>query len=565
MAMEYDVNGDKQLVVREGARSECYDLTKPMGENALMVKTEKQDILHQMDLPTVISNLNNTVDLLNISYHAVYGFPEQSQVFSLQKGVMDLNDKGIVVVTDFKDQASVVVAELVGVYRWLIKGMESVAISKLEQFASRAAGMSEQAMEMADGYQAAADRTSAVLQKVMDQNAAQVEKSAELTKMMKELEAAQESVAQIQKSLEERLSGMQQEYRRLVKVDEDERSHKQTMDIMGAVFGFLGSAASMAGAAINAGVAASGGAGIGAVAGTQGSGGQGRQDYEAAEKNKRELERQFTDKEEEIAGLEKKVQDLVAEKDQADETEKERLEKEISAARRKVSDARKEKEDLEIKKKAAADKLAKLGNMLGEQGAQMQQAAAASADASSARADQMNAIYTEIMNLEKQKTEQVGLLAKYAKQMEATVIDQHSTEAAIQSLILAVSCLKKSVVALKDIALFWSSLERSCRALASNTLKDDIKALQSADKADRIEAYQSPEIMYPIASYMAKWVAILSISRDYLTAAEKTRSHLNDTVANSDSVSMTREDHWELASKLAGEVGDSLTRQIEGK
>lgn len=553
MAMEYDVNSEKQLVVREGVRSECYDLTKPMGENALMVRAEKQDIMHQMDLPTVIANLNNTVDLLNISYHAVYGFPEQSQVFGLQKEVMDLNDKGIVVVTDFKDQASVVVAELVGVYRWLIKGMESMAISKLEQFASRAAGMSEQATEMAEGYQTAADRTSAVLQRVMDQNASQVEKSAELTKMMKELEAAQESVAEIQKSLEERLNGMQQEYRRLIKVDEDERSHKQTMDIMGAVFGFLGSAVSMAGAAMGSNVSG---------AGTAASDIQGQQDYKEAENKKEELERQFAEKEQEISDLEKKLEDLIAGKDGAGEAEKEKLEKEIFAARRKISNARSEKEDLEIKKKAAADKLDKLGNMLGIQGAQMRQAAADSADASSTRADQMNAIYTEIMNLEKQKTEQVGLLAKYAKQMEATVIDQHSTEAAIQSLILAVSCLKKSVVALKDIALFWSSLERSCRALAGNTLKDDIKALQSADKADRIEAYQSPEIMYPIASYMAKWVAILSISRDYLTQAEKTRVHLNDTVANSDSVSMTREDHWQLASKLAGEVGDSLTKQI---
>ncbi len=78
MAMEYDVNNEKQLVVRAGAKSECYDLTKPMGENALMVTAEKQDILHQMDLPTVISNLNNTVYLLNISYHAVYGFSELS-------------------------------------------------------------------------------------------------------------------------------------------------------------------------------------------------------------------------------------------------------------------------------------------------------------------------------------------------------------------------------------------------------------------------------------------------------------------------------------------------------
>lgn len=541
MAMEYDVNEEKQLVVRAGARSECYDLTKPMSESALMVKTEKQDILHQMDLPTVISNLNNTVDLLNISYHAVYGLPgqSQSQVFGLQKDIMDLNDKGIVVVTDFRDQASGVVAELVGVYRWLIKGMESVAISKLEQFASRAAGMSEQAMEMAAGYQRAADRTALVLQKVMDQNASQIEKNANLQKMMKELEASQNSVEAIQQSLESRLTGLQQEYQRLVRQDEEERDHKRTMDIMGAVFGLLGAAASVASTAIGT-----------ASSGLPAADGRNSQDYDDAEREKRELEEKLGDKKVQIAALEEKLKEQIARKDQAENAEKERLEEEISRTRADITGARKERDDLEIKRKAAGEKLDKLGDLLSAQSTQIQQAAAAGADAGQTRAEQMSAIYTEIMNLEKQKTEQVGLLAKYAKQMEATVIDQHSTEAAIQSLILAVSCLKKSVVAMKDIALFWSSLERSCSALA--------------DKADRIEAYQSPEIMYPIASYMAKWVAVLSVSRDYLTAAEKTRAHLNDTIANSDSVTMSKEAHWELASRLAGEVGDSLTQQVTG-
>lgn len=514
----------------------------------------------------MISNLNTTVDLLNISYHAVYGFPEQSQVFSLQKSIMDLNDKGIIVVTDFKDQSSVVVAELVGVYRWLIKGMESVAISKLENFASRAAGMSEQAMEMADGYQTAADETAAVLQKVMDQNAAQVEKSENLTKMMNELEAAQANVEALQKSVEESLSGLQKEYSRLIKVDDDERSHKKTMDIMGAVFGFLGAAASAASSVLEAGASMTSSAtGAGAMpqsGALSEAGKRSRQDYDATEKKKRDLENQLREKESEIAGLEQKLRDLVAQEDHVQEAEKEKLKKEISDTKDKITGARKEKEHLENDRKATGDMLEKLGDMLKNQGEQIQQGAISSADASQSRAEQMSAIYTEIMKLEKQKTEQVGLLAKYAKQMEATVIDQHSTEAAIQSLILAVSCLKKSVVALKDIALFWTSLERSCSALADAAFKDDIKALQSADKADRIEAYQSAEIMYPIASYMAKWVAILSVSREYLTAAEKTRKHLNETVTDSDPVTMSREDHWNLASRLAGEVGDILTQQV---
>ncbi len=548
MAMEYEVNDKKLLVVRMGAMNESYDLTKPMSENALMVREEKKDILHQMDLPTVISNLNNTVDLLNISYHAVYGFPEQSQVFGLQKSVMDLNDKGIIVVTDFKDQASVVVAELVGVYKWLTKGMESVAISKLENFAIRAAGMSGQAMEMAEGYQNAADKTAAVLQKVMDQNAAQVEKSDNLTRMMNELEASQKSVEAIQASVEERLTRLQKEYNRLIKVDEDERSHRQAMEIMGTVFGFLGAAVSAASSAL--GVSQSG-----ALAEADK---HSREDYDKAEKQKKELEERLKEKENEIAALEKSVDDLIAQKDKVEGEEKKSLEKEIDSAKKKITRAREDRDSLEIENRTAGDKLEKMGELLRSLGEQMQPGE----DGGAARAEEMSAINAEIMNLEKQKTEQLGLLAKYARQMEAAVIDQHSTEAAIQSLIMAVSCLKKTVVALKDIALFWSSLERSCRALADATFKDDIKALQSADRADRIEAYQSAEIMYPIAAYMAKWVAILSVSRDYLTAAEKTRSHLNETVRDSDSVTMSRQDHWNLASKLAGEVGDSLTRQV---
>ncbi len=326
MAMEYDVNEEKQLVVRAGARSECYDLTKPMSESALMVKTEKQDILHQMDLPTVISNLNNTVDLLNVSYHAVYGLSEQSQVFGLQKDIMDLNDKGIMVVRAFKDQASAVVAELVGVYRWLIKGMESVAISKLEQFASRAAGMSEQAMEMAEGYQRAADRTASVLQKVMDQNASQIEKNANLQKMMKELEASQNSVEAIQQSLESRLTGLQQEYQRLVRQDEEERDHKRTMDIMGAVFGLLGAAASVASTAVGT-----------ASSGLPAADGRNSQDYDDAEREKRELEEKLGDKKVQIAALEEKLKEQIARKDQAENAEKERLEEEISRTRADIT------------------------------------------------------------------------------------------------------------------------------------------------------------------------------------------------------------------------------------
>ena len=554
MATKYEVNDEKQLVVTVGGKSECYELSEAMDENALLVVEEKRDILHQMDLPVVISNLDNTVELMNVAYHAVYGFPEYIQVFGLQKTVMDLNDEGIGVVTDFKDQATEVVAELVSVYRWLMKGIESMAVSKLERFANRAENMSRQAAKMSEGYKKAADRATEVLESVMKQNSVQIEKDGQLDRMVKELEASQKSVEAIQSSVEERLSALQQEYTRLTKVDDEERRHKRTMDIMGTVFSSLGAAVSVVSTVMNFAASSS-------QAGAPGEKGS-QKDYDKAVKDEEDLRKAIEEKEEEICSLQEKLNSLAEQKDKAEGGEKEELEKAFESIQKKISEAKDAKESLAIRKKAAADTLAGLKEVLDAQGTQIRKDAAAGSDADQVRAEQMSTVYKEIMELQKKKTEQAGLLAKYTKQMETAVIDRNSIEAAIQSLILAISCLKKSVVALKDIALFWSSLDRSCRALSNRELKEDIEKLQSADKADRIKVYQSEDIMYPIASYMAKWVAILSVSRDYLTAAEKTRNRLNKTVADSDPVGMSKEDHWRLASRLAGEVGDRLAAQI---
>ncbi len=201
MIQNYLVNNDRLLEVSDGTVTETYDLSKPLSENAIIVKEEKKNILHQMDLNSVIENLNNTVDLLDVSYHAVYGFSVQSQIFSLQKRVMDLNDNGIVVITEFKDKSGVIVNELISVFKWLTKGAEAVAIGKLERFAAIAANMSKQASEMANGYESAAEESSNVLQNVMDENARQYEKSDNLRNMLAEIQAEQEVAAQTQESV----------------------------------------------------------------------------------------------------------------------------------------------------------------------------------------------------------------------------------------------------------------------------------------------------------------------------------------------------------------------------
>lgn len=536
MEMEYMVNESNLLEVKAGGKKEVYDLSKPIKETSLVVQNEKRNILHRMDLPTVIANVDNAVDLLDVSYHAVYGFPVQSRLYGLQKQLMDLNDTGIIVITGFKRKATLAITELASVYKWLLKGAEVVAIGKLNAFSDMAADMAEQADKMATGYQGLADVTSSVLQDVIQENAKQYEKSDHLKQMMAECQAEESNAAALRESLEKRIKALNKEYGRMVKQEEAAEKHKNTMEIMGAVFGFLGKAIDVAGSAV---------AGQGGTVSNQGMSDDGIKGQEKEAKEKKEkIEGELEKAKEEKAVLQKELDEKIRQKDETEKTEeKEELEKEISGCRENIRMKGEEIDQLERDKKSTESLLGKIGSLLSGTGSQMTQEVQESASADAARAERMNAIYDEMLRLEEENTKQVGLLAKYAKQMESFVVDQKSIDAAIQALIIATSSLKRAVVAFKDIALFWNSLEESCRALSESTFKNTIKDLQELPKEDRIEYYKDVDIMYPLLCYIAQWTAVASVSSDYLDAAEKTRNHLNETLVTADSTDMTRQQH----------------------
>ena len=559
MEMEYMVNDSNLLEVKANGKKEVYDLSKPIKETSLVVQNEKRNILHRMDLPTVIANVDNAVDLLDVSYHAVYGFPVQSRLYGLQKQLMDLNDTGIVVITGFKRKATLAITELASVYKWLLKGAEVVALGKLDAFSDMAADMAEQANKMAEGYQGLADVTSSVLQDVIKENAEQYKKSDHLKQMMAECEAEESNAAALRESLEKRIKALNREYGRMVKQEEAAERHKNTMDIMGAVFGFLGKAIDVAGSA----VAGQGGTMSNKEMSNDDIKGQEKELKDKKEKIEGDLEKAKKEKD----TLQKELDEKIQKKDETENTEeKEELEKEISDCRENIRKKGEEIDQLERDKKSAESMLGKIGSLLSGASSQMTQEAQEIASADVARAERMNEIYDEMLRLEEENTKQVGLLAKYAKQMESFVVDQKSIDAAIQALIIATSSLKRAVVAFKDIALFWNSLEESCRALSDSTFKNTIKDLQELPKEDRIEYYKDVDIMYPLLCYIAQWTAVASVSADYLDAAEKTRNHLNETLVTADSTDMSRQQHWDKASSLAGKVGDRLQEQvIEGQ
>lgn len=560
----YNVTEDKKLEVCVNGTAMVYDLNEPLEETFPIVVREKKDILKQMDLKTVINNLDNAVDLLDVSYHAVYGFAVQAKIFRLQKNLMDLNDKGIIVVGEFRDKSQTVQAELKAVFQWLVKGMESVAIGKLERFAVYAAGMSQQAQELADDYQKMADSTSAILEETMEESSKQYAKMDELRNMMNEFQAKIDAANKVQEETKRRLNSLNEEYAKLSDAEERAEKQQNKMAVIGAVFSFVGDVMSGIGSVIPG---SSGSGKQSHAAGTGAGGGQSDDEMKAKldeqQKKKAENDQAMETLKNEIAELQKNLKKLTEETD-SNEDQGKRAAKQ-KEYREQIRSKQEELKKLENNSITFETAIAQFQNIISSAGQRIDQMAEDARSISEQRSQRLNDINKERMRLEDSNTEQLALLAENTKKLAGIVIDQNSTEAAVQALIIAVSCLKKVVVAVKDIELFWNSMEACCRSLADSSLKDTIKDLQQIDKAERIEAYYSDMIMYPLLCYIAKWAAIGSISREYIAAAEKTRDNLNTTVTTADSSAMSRTDHWNKASQLAEQVSTRISTSITKK
>ena len=59
------------------------------------------------------------------------------------------------------------------------------------------------------------------------------------------------------------------------------------------------------------------------------------------------------------------------------------------------------------------------------------------------RSKRLTEINAELIRLEEEQTKQLANLAKYTNRLKTMVIEKNSVEAAVRSLIVAVSCLKK--------------------------------------------------------------------------------------------------------------------------
>lgn len=577
-------DNSNELTITIDGRSEEYSLATRPKDTSMAVVEEKKQILHEIDLPSIVTNLQNSAHLLDIAYNAVNGTPMHSKVYRLQDQLLRLNNESIITIQKFGYKSDAVIRDMLSAFEWLTACAEDMAIDQLKACATHARDMRIEAENMHKNFQTMAEDTSTVVQETIEQQARNYEKKEAVRQQLAEFQAKQDALSAVQRDLKTRISETKEMYSDLNSKLEQAEKKQETLQIVSLVCGSLSAVAAplIAMAASNPG-------GMGGAAPTNAQTVQTGPQSGSQQKPAGQTPSELTRKESEITTAQQKLNELSgridAKKKEMEALEQEKTQKtpsstateeEKAAAQKSIADveakltaARAELETLTHEKteqheslqrqKAALEVLQQSAASLDKIAESTQKAADSAQTGIDASRARVREVFANLMELQKTNTENLAQLAEFTTLIKNTVITKDSLETAIQSLMVAITCLKNVVVILQDIALFWAAMEACCASLGDARLTDMLTKLQQYDEERRRKLYYSNAIAGSLFTGIVRWVALHSICADYVEAAQKTRAIMNDAISAPE---MDAESHWKKASELAATVGKSLQLQV---
>lgn len=611
----FNENNDVKVTVN--GKEETYSLVGPPALKLALVQREKENILQRLDLNCVIANLDNANGLLFVAHNALAGTHIQSKISGLQKELQDLCIKSILAITSFQENITDILGRTTEAYRYLFKCKESLALKRLQQCCDYAADMQEQCRELSAGFDSMAKKTQAALEASQDEQAVQYNKMAEIRNELNKMQADQEARVKNSELLQTELEEAAQLYEDAKQKEEaaakEERTIRLVSAITGGLSGIVGGVASAIGSSISRpgihiGVPSAGGSGSGAggSGGTGTAGGSGAAsgtqskltpeeqallDQKQTQRDKlADLKRQQVENQTkkntlvaEVAQIKADIEDapkkIEALKASLAEVEKDTemdAEKKAAEVKKLKAQIETKENDLPAMKRTLAEKQAQAdtlstheadctvgidaaNSVLNNLNAQMQNLSDKSAQALQEAKNESKTLLKQKFELEKQNREMLSTMAKFAKLIEGTTAQGNQAETAVQTLQVAVLCLKQIAVTLSNAALFWSSVERFCRKLAQSKLTEDIKDLADFTPEERLDEYRSPEFVLTLISYLCSWVALADVCDKYLEAARQSREQIQANIMRG----YLPEESWKLAVEQAHNLLDNVNAQIE--
>lgn len=559
-------NETTELTVLSDDTGYSYDLMKLPDRSSPLIKEASQEILQEMQIDSIIQNLENVARLMFVAYNSLSGTMVQSKMSGMQKKYLDLMDESGQAITTFKQKSQEICSKVAKAYGWLIKGKEQMAVGQFNSCAAAAAIMAEKAEKLAQGFQKLGDQAETVLESTQDEQALQYKKIDELRADMEKYDAKLKGCESLRESLNQDIESINKIYNDAKAKEKDAFDMKKGLMITEIVTSCIGAIIPSVSSVKN-------GASAGDSKGVEAA----RSSLDTQEKEKSKLDKDKDSKQ-------KTVDTLKAEKDKLEKEKKEILkkievERSITAHSEEEKAAKLEEYNKELEKntgdleslskelEAAETELNSLDERIEtitSSISKLNQQLEAFADQcrddlARAEAAAEKALETKLQ-LEKQRRETLASIEEFTALIQVNVDQKEVAETAVQTLQVAIRCIKQVVVALTTAAKFWRSMEAYCQTLSDAGLGKEIQELsQGLTQEERLEYYRDRDFMMTFLIYVCRWAALFYVCDDYKQRNDKVRGMVEDNIL----ASHTREEEWKIAGDLAQDMGKSIRDQVE--
>ncbi|MFT4107058.1 MAG: hypothetical protein QM657_14985 [Lacrimispora sp.] len=585
--LSYDDVNDGPFLLRQAPPDDC-----------LTVRRAVLDILGQIDLQKLCTNLEASAALIDVAYNACNGIGgAHENLYQLRTDVYDAVVDSVDMSGRFSKSSNNAVRALLSVYETL-SSVDNCDIDNVRTYLSyvtgAAKGMAEKADEMARRFVELEKRTLNEGKNIVVLEGTNIKQREELQKQLADFKAQLDAFHASKGEIEKQIKHARELYAKYDMEAQELNSKADTLEIVSVVVGGIGQIAGCVSTAVagyygstvpkininpaqnqqqttpqtpsqttpqNPGSTAS----LPRPAANTGTSAPTREDTAdvAARKtqlgsNKAELaliEARLPDYAVKLEALEKEKQSPDKKRQDSD------IDAEIASVKNRQSEDSKRKLFLESQIGTDESYLnAKLASALGTTVAEASKElekkfdnignnARSAAAAKDKLAQEMLRMQFE---LEAKNTENLTRIAEFTQRIKNGNIDVIDTSTIINSLQLAVTCLSTVGSTLATVSLFWKTLEAACANLADNdtieTLKNTINSKEG--NLESLVKYATTNKTFGRKWFImeCQWHALYLVCNGYHASCTQAKNILDHSLRRAET---DRYKHWQLAQQMA--------------
>ena len=245
--MNYQIFPDEETVwvrISEAGESDMLDMLEEPQEISILAESSRKAVLGEINLEKLLVNLDNCVDLLQITYCAVGSLKERLTVHELSNRFMNAITKSGDAAQDFKVGIKRVIDAYLETYQGLINGQPQAAVLLLADTSNVAIGMVKKTDELVKTFDELTAYTNETLQEVVDGRSVDETKRNEMKALITDMEGAVKIVEQLKESFQKDIVQYETDYKELQQREMVQENQAYNMQIasmvLGAVSGIFG-------------------------------------------------------------------------------------------------------------------------------------------------------------------------------------------------------------------------------------------------------------------------------------------------------------------------------------